>query len=152
MEKREKYRTVYGTIEMERGFCHSCNTWSIIIDKEFQCCGETVKKRKINDRIIFMSPSVIAHRTPNKSIKYNQLEKQDYKCIYCGETLTYALAQCDHFVPFSVSRNNKRENIVVTCKACNYIKTNKIFESIEEAREYVLKKREEKERKTKKKV
>jgi hypothetical protein len=43
----------------------------------------------------------------------------------------------DHFNPFIYSRNNKSHNIIASCNICNSVKSDKCFNSIEEAREWL---------------
>ena len=102
---------------------------------------------------------VIPHRNdrrrkPTKDRQVKILESQKGKCFYCGSVFgeffvcgvrTFvSVLQWDHLLPYSYVRNNHHRNFVAACNFCNAIKSNKVFDSIEEAREYVQKKRSDK--------
>lgn len=64
-----------------------------------------------------------------------------YQCTYC---LQWFLKRgqnigIDHFIPKSKGGTNHSSNRLVACKPCNSIKSNILFETVEEAREYIRK-------------
>ena len=54
----------------------------------------------------------------------------------------------DHFVPYSYSYNNKKVNFVAACHVCNGIKSNKMFDTVKEIKDYVSYQRKKKGYKT----
>lgn len=94
---------------------------------------------------------MITRRTSNFSGKKNLLikliKKQKGRCIYCniqfGDIISikngYRISKAilDHFIPFSFTQNNRKDNFVVSCQVCNSIKSNFHFSSIEKARKYI---------------
>lgn len=55
-------------------------------------------------------------------------------CGYCFEKW----ATCwDHILPFSAGGPTTDENLMPACRACNGVLSDKVFDSIEEKREYV---------------
>jgi 5-methylcytosine-specific restriction endonuclease McrA len=76
------------------------------------------------------------------------LERDDYRCQYCGPdgrgSFENALAMRVDFV-FPRARKGKKEpgNLVACCTPCNTIKGTRVYANFEEAKAFVLKKREE---------
>jgi 5-methylcytosine-specific restriction endonuclease McrA len=76
------------------------------------------------------------------------LDRDRYCCQYCGLD---GLANFENSLVMSVdfvlprARKGKKDskNLVAACRACNVIKGKKLFESFEEAKEYVLQRRSE---------
>ena len=74
------------------------------------------------------------------------LDLQGNKCLYCnrefgsmymrnGKILSTRL-HFDHLIPYSYSQNNTN-NFVAVCNICNGIKSNKMFDTVEEVFHYV---------------
>ena len=65
--------------------------------------------------------------------------KESKRCVYCGSSKQVR----DHFIPHSYicssgQRHYKdKDNLVPACEECNSIKSDKLFETISEAREYL---------------
>lgn len=58
------------------------------------------------------------------------LERQNSKCGYCQEQLSYAASELDHIVPRKGPGSTNREsNLMVACAPCNQDKGNKTFSS-----------------------
>lgn len=76
------------------------------------------------------------------------LNRDGYCCQYCGLD---GLANFENSLIMSVdfvlprARKGKKDpnNLVVACRPCNVIKGKKVFKSFDEAKEYVLRRREE---------
>jgi 5-methylcytosine-specific restriction endonuclease McrA len=76
------------------------------------------------------------------------LERDRYQCRYCGLD---GLAGFENSLIMSVdfvvprARKGKKEaaNLVTSCRPCNVIKGNRVFGSLEEAKAFVLQKRED---------
>jgi len=68
-------------------------------------------------------------------------------CVYCSGIFGTAVRykgkvrilsrQKEHFYPRSAG-GNRGKNLVWACQICNYIKADKVFESGEDARNYIL--------------
>ena len=59
-------------------------------------------------------------------------------CYYCGEEVATTI---DHVVPYSHDQDNSIENLVPACALCNVLAGDKIFEYVEEKRQYILTRR-----------
>ena len=56
------------------------------------------------------------------------IQRQNGKCVYCGESISLTNCQMDHIVPRKgVGSTNTRANLVATCQACNLDKSNTLF-------------------------
>ncbi|PAT06109.1 CRISPR-associated protein [Corynebacterium hadale] len=60
--------------------------------------------------------------------RYQSVQRQNCKCAYCGETITYHTAEMDHIVPQAgPGSTNTRDNLVAVCHRCNLAKKNVPF-------------------------
>lgn len=59
-----------------------------------------------------------SQRQANKSLANPLAELQNGQCFYCGEIFGKSI-EVDHFLPWSLSRNDNIENLVVACPSCN---------------------------------
>jgi 5-methylcytosine-specific restriction endonuclease McrA len=76
------------------------------------------------------------------------LERDLYRCRYCGldgmASFDNALAMSvDFVVPRARKGKKDPQNLVACCRACNMIKGRTVYKSFDEAKAYVLKRREE---------
>ncbi|MGA8104174.1 MAG: HNH endonuclease signature motif containing protein [Candidatus Acidiferrales bacterium] len=76
------------------------------------------------------------------------LERDQYRCQYCGldgmASFENALAMSVDFVIPRARKGKKDErNLVACCRSCNMIKGRRVYRSFEEAKTYVLARREE---------
>lgn len=76
------------------------------------------------------------------------LERDDYVCQYCGldgrANFENALVmRVDFVVPRAHKGKKDPRNLVACCIPCNTIKGTKIYASFDEAKKYVLERREE---------
>ncbi|PYU48219.1 MAG: hypothetical protein DMG48_20760 [Acidobacteria bacterium] len=76
------------------------------------------------------------------------LERDDYRCQYCGldgrASFENALTmRVDFVVPRARKGKKEPSNLVACCTPCNTIKGTRVYGNFEEAKAFVLKKREE---------
>ena len=76
------------------------------------------------------------------------LKRDRYRCQYCGLDGTASfenslVMSVDFVVPRARKGKKDPRNLVAACRACNLIKGRHSFNSFEEAKEYVQKRREE---------
>jgi 5-methylcytosine-specific restriction endonuclease McrA len=76
------------------------------------------------------------------------LERDQYRCQYCGldamSVFENSLIMTVDFVHPRAGKGKKSpENLVTACRPCNVIKGSKVFDTLAEAREFVLKTRED---------
>ncbi len=76
------------------------------------------------------------------------LERDQFRCQYCGldgmASLENALAMSvDFVVPRARKGKKDPRNLVACCRSCNTIKGRRVYSSFEEAKAYVLARREE---------
>lgn len=145
----------YGNINLVRGYCSKRKTNSFIIDGFLQCCDKYVGKQFINPtNVQYMNAPKQKRKPLGSTDKQVILENQNNKCIYCGEEFgnvvmvngkTYpAYPVWDHVIPFSMSFNNHANNYVASCQICNAIKTDKFFDSLEDASQFIMEERNKK--------
>jgi len=91
-------------------------------------------------------------RSPRAAIR-RALEAQGNVCLYCQIPIGTEILRrskivklkrnFDHFVPHAFSARNPSSNFVIACHVCNAVKRMSMFATVEEARAYVLPRREE---------
>jgi 5-methylcytosine-specific restriction endonuclease McrA len=152
---KQAHKALYGNVALTRGFCSDCRSYAFVIGGLLACC-DTEYDGKVKGH-----KQMSAARKKRKSLsKYemqNILESQDYKCIYCDFSFGAVVWRAkpigkaiilrvtfDHFVPFNFSLNNKATNFVAACQVCNGIKSNKVFDSIVDAKRHIQKRRKAK--------
>lgn len=82
-------------------------------------------------------------------VPIDMIQKRDnYICQYCGKDGLASLDNwhdccVDHFIPLSRSGKDDATNKVTSCGYCNQIKGNRLFGSMDEAREFVRQRRQQ---------
>ncbi len=76
------------------------------------------------------------------------LERDDYRCQYCGldgrASFENALVMSvDFVVPRARKGKKDPQNLVACCRPCNAIKGKRVYASLDDAKAFVLKNREE---------
>jgi hypothetical protein len=66
---------------------------------------------------------------------------ESYVCTYCRRTIKWdhhrSRPTKDHFIPKSKLLKGSKTEFVLCCQWCNSRKSDKVFSSIEEARQYI---------------
>lgn len=65
------------------------------------------------------------------------LENFNYSCVYCGDPAS----EIDHILPRSYALDNSDGNLVASCRWCNLIASNKVFDNFEAKKIYILSER-----------
>lgn len=58
----------------------------------------------------------------SKSIRRQVWSKYDGHCAYCGVELTYKAMQVDHVKSIHMNGTNDLDNLMPSCRMCNYYK------------------------------
>lgn len=66
---------------------------------------------------------------------------QGGKCNYCDEELDLEMCEVDHINPLAINGTNNHHNLCLACPDCNRVKASFIFNSLEDARLYILNER-----------
>ena len=153
MGSKKRNISLYGNIGLERGYCKNCKSTCIILDGRKLCCNGRVEHREIMSLPIQrMSIPSEGKRHLCKSVRDKIIMEQNYKCIYCDMPFGSIYVRgdnphphkttihFDHFIPFIYSSNNHVDNFVAACNICNSIKSDKMFNNLDEATIYVIEK------------
>lgn len=78
----------------------------------------------------------------------NILKRDHYRCQYCGldgssSFENYLVMTVDFVIPRARGGKKDPRNLVTACRPCNLLKGRKVFKNFEEAKAYVLQRREE---------
>jgi hypothetical protein len=74
------------------------------------------------------------------------LERDRFRCQYCGldgmaDFENSLLMTVDFVIPRARKGKNDPRNLVAACRPCNVVKGNRVFDSFDEAKAYVIKRR-----------
>ena len=101
-------------------------------DKWSNCLQQFVEwenKKGINSNIILSSK--LKHKTPrepSKSLRYDVLKRDGFKCVICGKspsTNPNIKLHVDHINPYSLGGETEINNLQTLCSECNLGKSNK---------------------------
>lgn len=154
MNAKHLHVAFYGNVQIMRAFCLSCESNAMVLDGELQCCGEkadfggnSLPKKPQTKAIRIVEPEQ-KRRSPSKALKEKIIAEQHNKCYYCEVSLeswvswrnkrVKLVTHFDHKVPFSYAQNNSNSNFVAACHHCNLTKSNLMFDTVEEARAFIL--------------
>ena len=62
-----------------------------------------------------------------KSVRVSVLNRDNFKCVFCGRTSQQIELQIDHIIPFSKGGSNNIINLQTLCIDCNLGKSDRIF-------------------------
>ena len=144
------YIGVYGGVNLTKAWCAQCECFSFIKKNgRVTCCNESVECAPQKWKRESLASGI--RQKPTTDYKREQLARQADRCFYCtmqfGSHVVYRkrlrtlLIHWDHLVPFAYLQTNPAENFVAACQICNYVKSAKLFQTVEEARRYVAVKR-----------
>ncbi len=144
MKVNKRHIGVYGSNKLERAYCPNCETTAFIIDGRIQCCDSKVDSTDEELEVKYLSEGKRKRKTIPYATKKLIIEFQDNKCFYCRKKFGTVYAKkgtndfkvttvaFDHISPHIYSRSNTH-NIVAACNLCNGVKSDRMFESLEEA-------------------
>jgi 5-methylcytosine-specific restriction endonuclease McrA len=93
------------------------------------------------------APIAPASPVTNSQPLYPQ-ERDNYICQYCGKDGLASLenwhdSTVDHFIPQKLGGTDQLNNLKTSCGYCNAIKGDRVFETVEDARKFVMARRAE---------
>ncbi len=77
--------------------------------------------------ITVVAPTQDARRYASHTVRMNTLNRDGFKCRYCGVSVTNDTANMDHVVPWKKGGKTRSRNLVTACKPCNKKKGNKAW-------------------------
>jgi hypothetical protein len=66
----------------------------------------------------------------SSELRQKVLERDNFKCKYCGKKLDSAIADIDHVIPLKKGGTNDISNLVAACPLCNIRKADKLIEIV----------------------
>lgn len=78
-------------------------------------------------------PRARSYRKPiGARARFDILERDGFRCRYCGATAKDDRLHVDHVEPVSLGGGNDPENLATACSACNFGKSDRIIETEDE--------------------
>ena len=66
-------------------------------------------------------------------VREQLLNRYNRMCVYCGEAAT----EIDHIRPYSWDQNNDEDNLIASCRICNAIASDLMFDTFNEKWSYI---------------
>jgi len=121
-------QVIYAEDESFRVF--DANSWFLFCKDSKEITGARVIHTVSQSVIV---PSVLLLRSYDRMLlqemkfnRQNLLERDDYRCQYCGKTFTPKELNMDHVLPRDRGRGTSWENVVTSCIRCNSRKSNRL--------------------------
>ena len=141
----KSYIAIYGNVKIPKAYCEDCDGYYFVINGRFACCD---KQAQIDpQKYIRESEADQTRKRPPLKERKEILDLQNHCCIYCEspfgfirykKTRPFKLRlEWDHQVPFAFSQDNSTSNYVAACHVCNSLKSNKCFQTVNEAAAYL---------------
>ena len=118
-------------------FCRECSFRLRLIDQsEYKnCCGIYHSGMKAifqedGEIIIIRAKEVkssLKRRTLTKAKRFAILERDNFRCKYCGATPSQNKLHVDHIKPKSIGGSDDEKNLVTACSDCNLGKSNGVL-------------------------
>lgn len=143
---RHRCLAIYGNTAIPRDKCPDCNTFALIVDGKFACCDRTAPNTKKKAMVFVQAER--RRKPPTVAVRQRLLAEFNDSCAYCGQRLNAIIGfrgkiiqlrlNWDHAVPWSYSMNNHGHNFLPSCHVCNRWKYNRMFDTLEETRAWLL--------------
>jgi 5-methylcytosine-specific restriction endonuclease McrA len=83
----------------------------------------------------------------SREVAMKVFKRDQFKCHYCGldglhDFESWLILTIDHVHPHAKGGSRNMENLVTACQPCNLIKGKRVYKSLQEAKEYVIAKRQ----------
>ena len=142
-----KYKYVFfGKIRTLQLQCPKCEIWQFET-KECDNCDFNFKEIGKRESSEYRCPPTTWRDQVPEKLRDRVYQRDEYICQYCGihcyesYVVDSRSVTIDHALPVSAGGRNTYENLITCCRECNIHKNDKIFQTFEEAREYIRKDR-----------
>lgn len=149
----KKHLAVYGITQIPRAYCKKCKGIALIVDGKFACCDRKFLEQADIKQYKIICETGESRKKPSAEECKRILELQNNKCLYCDKPfgtpyykdnrVRMTKLHFDHLVPYSYTKSNKL-TFVAACNICNLIKSNRVFNTVEEVYHYVQYRRKKK--------
>lgn len=117
-------------------FCESCDNKKIIVPER---CISNVNY--IGTVIGWLAKTESPEKKRTQRNYKKVYERDRYTCQYCGYNLkdspVFMPLHIDHIKPWSAQGGNSMNNMVVACRDCNLLASDKWFTNLEEKKEFI---------------
>lgn len=142
-------KAIYGKVSFNSHLCPNCKNRLLNNSQWFICdvCGYSNKDDKAKKFKVIVPPPGIKKKPP-RSLQKMLLEIQNNKCYWCSNEfdsiywknnkVKFLKIHWDHKNPFSFEQTNRGDNWVASCNICNLFKSNFMFKTDKECRNFIL--------------
>jgi hypothetical protein len=86
--------------------------------------GPVITRKADTGEIVRVEPELDERRYADSLMRFKVLQRDGYRCRYCGEPVTDETANIDHVHPWLRGGRTKMANLVTACQECNKRKGN----------------------------
>lgn len=141
-------KAIFGKVRLNLHTCPNCENDLLNNSLLFTCdvCGYSNKDEKAKTFKVVVPPPGM-RKIPPRALQKILLKVQSNKCFWCGNKLGSLYwkngkvktleVHWDHKIPFSYTQTNRNDNWVASCNICNLFKSNFLFTTDKECREYL---------------
>lgn len=153
MKVRQLHVAIYGNVGILRGVCWKCGGTALIREGLLLCCDVPANgsPEAVSELVPHIAKRMVEpqykRRRPSPREQKIILADQENACFYCATKFdTYVFKDTklvrlrvnwDHFIPYVYSADNRYDNFVAACQICNGLKGSKMFDTEEDAKEYI---------------
>jgi hypothetical protein len=88
-------------------------------------CGNSRGRGRTSQKGYDMSDSTPRRRPLAKSVRFAVLERDGFRCQYCGATPQNGALEVDHIIPVADGGSSEMDNLITSCEPCNKGKSRK---------------------------
>ena len=125
--------------------CPNCEIWQFQDESKICCDCDTLLNEDLTRKPTEYRTELSNWRDKvSGNTKEIVFQRDEFNCQYCGVWCYDSWIQnpksvtIDHIIPVKMGGNNKVENLITCCRNCNLTKNDRVFETFEQAREYIL--------------
>lgn len=97
--------------------------WSICLKEFVDWKNNKIKSKNTSTNTLTKHKTP---REPSKSLRYDVLTRDNYKCVICGRSTSDNIKlHVDHIIPYSRGGETTLDNLQTLCSDCNLGKSNK---------------------------
>ena len=141
MKVRQVY---YGRTRIIQTYCEKCENWEFTEKHFCSSCGSPYDSGLAEEcKPEYRLPVSDWRSKVRASVRSAVYERDDFICQYCARRCYDSWVTdprqltLDHAISWTAGGGNLEENLITCCRECNLIKGNKVFGSIEAARDYI---------------
>jgi len=144
---KKSFNALYGKVSIPTVYCSHCSHTSFVVKGQFTCCGRRCADMPTTDKRI----TIVANQklgTPNKreqQARQETLIAQDFCCLFCECRFKQRVYHQSHPIHLQLRWltdtpviHRRQQHLIAACHVCAKLTRYAEFQTIEEAKTYVI--------------